>query len=288
MVIQINKLLIKLYFLLFFAISPLSCNEEGCFYVMKDLYPNTGMFATVQGVLGFLHMYETKGSGWSGLEVNLGTEGVYWTAAKGNNWWEYYFQPIRISKTQPNKTVHLDFFGLDKLGIHGVSRERGHYLIKKYIKIKEEIQDKADIFYKKNLQNSYVIGIHYRGTDKIIEAPRVSYEAVWIKILEVIDKLRLGRIKNMKIFVATDEEQFISFIRSKFNDVYSTEATRAADSLAVHIFHNQDPYKNGEEALIDCLLLSRCQVLIRTESHLSTTALMLNLDIIPYTLNKCY
>ena len=282
------KMIAKLYFLVFFAISPLACTEN-CYYVLKDPLPKTGMFAVFQSVLCFLDIYENHGNRWNGLEVNFGTEGLYWAKDKGPNWWQYYFEPICINRTSPSSIESLDIFGLQKLcikfGVSNIARNRGNYLVQKYVRIKPEIQKKVTSFYEKYMQDAFLIGVHYRGTDKVIEAPRVSYEQVYLKILEVMGTTQ----KKVKIFVATDEWQFISYISAKFpQNVCFTEATRATDSQPVHLYHNLDPYKNGLEAIVDCLLLSKCDVLIRTESHLSNTALMFNPNVIPYTLNAYY
>jgi len=286
---KMKKIIAKIFLLLFLIVSPFAYSEEGCFYVLKEPKPETGMFAAVQTVLCFLDVYEKHGGDWSGVEVNFGTEGLYWVANKGHNWWQYYFDPICIKKTRPKSMHYLDIFGLQKLclqfGFHPIGHRYGNYLIQKYVKVKDAIQKKANSFYKKNLRNAYLIGVHYRGTDKVTEAPRVPYDQVYAKIMEVMKTMPK---KEVKIFVATDEQQFISYITNKFpHHVYYTIATRAADSLPVHIHHNLNPYENGVEALVDCLLLSKCRVLIRTESHLSNTALMFNPDIIPHTLN-CY
>lgn len=45
-------------------------------------------------------------------------------------------------------------------------RETGHAILKKYFHVKAELQANIDDFAAREFGNNYVIGIHYRGTDK--------------------------------------------------------------------------------------------------------------------------
>ena len=62
----------------------------------------------------------------------------------------------------------------------------------------------------------------------------------------------------------------------------------------VHYFNpkNVSPYKLGKEAVIDCLLLSKCNHLIRTSSCLSLVSEYFNPQLTDTLLNKrithCY
>src|SRR4051812_20950421 len=53
-----------------------------------------GMFSILSSVLSCLDIYE-RGK-FAGIEVDFGTRGLYYDPAYGNNWWEYYCEPIRI------------------------------------------------------------------------------------------------------------------------------------------------------------------------------------------------
>ena len=57
---------------------------------------------------------------------------------------------------------------------------------------------------------------------------------------------------------------------------YSSQ--RSKDGKPVH-YNSEDPYRVGEEALIDCLLLSRTNLLVRTSSNLSLCARYFNPSI---------
>lgn len=159
-------------------------------------------------------------------------------------------------------------------------RERGHALIQRYFKLKPEIGNKIEKFIRDRLNSSAIISVHYRGTDKVgdtnaFEAPRIKYEAV----LEAIrSQIAQEKLQEYQIFVATDEEAFVELAEAAFpGRVVKADVERSRDGKPLHL-GAKDPYKSGEEALIDCYLLAndRVRSLIRTSSNLSFFAKYLN------------
>ena len=59
-----------------------------------------------------------------------------------------------------------------------------------------------------------MIGLHYRGTDKASEAPKVPYEQVQMEVRQITDTL--PEDFPYKIFVATDEQAFLDFMIQHF------------------------------------------------------------------------
>lgn len=242
--------------------------------VYLDSSVSAGMFAAYYMVLGALeYSHEHK---LSGVKVNFRREGLYYDPAKGNNWWEYYFEPLplhkkgkkcKLRKIAPIKKVAFITKGTR------LSKGRAHQLIEQYIHVKPFIQQKADAFVEEHFKGLHIIGVHYRGTDKDSEAPRVSYETVYDKICEEIAAYGAS---NYRIFVATDEQAFLNFMLMRFGeDVIYRDAMRSLGKEPVH-FARLDPYEAGEEALLDCLILSRSSVLIRTSSNLSSVSSKMN------------
>jgi hypothetical protein len=229
-----------------------------------------GMFCRFKMVLGALDLCET--GQFAGLKVAF--KGLYYDPAVGSNWWEYFFYPIPI---QPAKKLKMRVLSLREAGnfahyVQCLSRQRGHALIQKYIRIKQPILDEIEHFTKKHFADSYIIGIHYRGTDKLIgEAKRVPYEKMKIAIREAINAILKEKKQKYRLFIATDEKPFLNYIRKNFFcPIIYTNAYRSLDDQPVHKIE-QSGYQKGKEALIDCLLLARCSFLIRTESNLSHT-----------------
>ena len=132
---------------------------------------------------------------------------------------------------------------------------------------------------QQNFTGKRMIGVHYRGTDKISEAPRVDYKDVLRKIMRYISE---NSLHDYKIFVATDEQAFIDYLISIYGDLvcYNKAALCATiDNLTPIHFRNREHFKRGEEALIDALLLSKVDFLIRTCSNLSKFSIFLSPDL---------
>jgi len=270
--------------LLFASFINVYSNSKDCCMVLSPR-PNAGLFSVFNTVIGCLYTYELQN--WSGLKVDFKDQGLYYDKNHGSNWWEYYFEPIRLGAVN-NATlkefsadVLLDFtllaqFTLDKFTVFK--------LIKKYIKLKDHIKNKIDTFYHKHFKGSCVIGVHYRGTDKVSEAPHVPYEKVFCELQYIVQNCKNS---NIKIFVATDDALFFEYIKDKFPDkVFGIEAIRSNNNKPVHFFEKTQNYKKGEDAVIDCILLSRCQLLVRTASCLSDYSIRFNPDIAVVNLNK--
>lgn len=222
-----------------------------------------------------MDFYEKKSEDCTGVIVDFEDQGLYYDSKHGLNWWSYYFEPIRlgVDTTLVKKFPYSKHSAFSCCAAE-MPRERGHELIKKYIKLKPDLQKKVDRYVDDNFKGHRVIGIHYRGTDKIIEAPTVSYEVI-VKLV----KSEIEKDKNTKIFIATDEEKFLNVMQTTFpGKVVALQALRSQKGYPVHYPSNNgaDNYKKGEEAVMDCILLSRCSKLIRTSSNLSAASAQFN------------
>ncbi len=255
-------------------------------YKLTATHYNPGFFSEFFTVLGALDFYDKSTEDCTGLVVDFETKGLYYDAKHGYNWWNYYFEPIEFNVDKKNiKIFHDDkHSGFSIIAAHQMSVERGQELIKKYVKIKPHLQKKIDQFVSDHFKGHRVIGVHYRGTDKIIEAPKVGYD-VLIKLLKAEEE----KDKNIKIFVATDEEKFLEEMRKNFpGKILAVDAIRSANGYPVHYTSHRGAYnyKKGEDAVLDCMLLSKCAKLIRTSSNLSAASLRFNPSIEVTLLNR--
>ncbi len=245
-----------------------------------------GFFCCYQTVIGFLNRCEADVP--AGYKVFF-ERGLYFDSTVGPNWWEYYFEPI--GSGQPIKIIeHVSDVEKSAFGtevISTMSRGRAAEIINKYIKVKSHMQNKIDQFIQTNFDHNYTVGIHYRGTDKSSEAPRVPFDSVRDEI-----KKHISDKSSYKIFVATDENQFINYMRSQFGDrVVYTNAKRSAGNEPIH--HNggnmvDNRYMLGEDAVIDCYLLSKTNIMIRTQSNLSSSAANINPSLLVIDLNHAH
>lgn len=239
---------------------------------------NVGMFSIFFDVIALLKSYEE--GVFSYVEVDFAQTGLYYDQACGPNWWEYYFQPIKLGSIiqRPQRVLGLSA-GINPWNIElKTSEEEVNRLIKKYISIDPGIQDEINAFVNQYFQQKFVIGIHYRGTDKMSEAPRIPYEIMTKHILNAIDSLSTD---NYKIFVATDEQAFLNHMISLFQDkvCWVQDVERATDNKPIHCNKGGGHYLSGKYALIDCILLSKTNLIIRTSSNLSKASTFFNPQI---------
>lgn len=241
--------------------------DERELLVLSSPGPQSGMFSVFLTVLGCLHFYD-EGE-WAALRLDFGRDGLYYDKRKGKNWWEYYFLPVHLEREKGSLAriaVHRQIHRFHSEAFKRMSPERGYELIRKYIAIRPEVERKVSSFARRYFRGSPVIGVHFRGTDKKSEAKRVSFKKVFAAVRATAKKYGW---KEYKIFVATDEEQFIQEISAEFKEkIIYTSARRSTDGSAVH-FAKENQFEIGEEALIDCLLLARTDFMVRTISNLS-------------------
>ncbi len=265
---RLTRFFLIISFFLLVEKSTLKADSSPPIYLeLNSPYFCTGLFNMFSMVLGLLHIYD-QGE-LAGAKVDFKDQGLYYDAAYGPNWWQYYFEPIELGSaigatyivSTTDHHCHLSC-----QGEFNMTRERAGYLLQKYVQPKPHIQQKIKEFKQKYFGSAYVIGIHYRGTDKSSEAPRVPYEQVKEEVSRYLKKFKNRKVK---IFVATDEQAFLDYMKREFiNVVYLEDSIRSDTGFPVHLLFNQN-YKKGEDAVLDCLLLSKCNMLIRTSSSLS-------------------
>lgn len=244
------------------------------YYVLTARKLQTGLFSSFHMVLGALDFFDQNPS--LGFMVDFEDKGVYFEPQMGNNWWNYYFEPIQIGEMIGAKPKYFTSRQKKQFSVNAgrkMSSQRANFLISKYIKIKPELKKKIDAFYDFHFAGKTVIGVHYRGTDKIKEAPRVNFDSVYFEILSAVD---LFKEKNWKLFIATDDQNFLDYINGKWPDkIIATNSHRSKNEQSIHLT-GDNLYQKGEEAVMDCLLLSKCDYLIKTPSNLSDAALQFN------------
>lgn len=281
---RVKRLFMKklsLFHIFMFTLTCLFAKEQGTYLIIGSPIYNPGMFSVLHTVIGTLDLYETKEYG--GLEIDFGTSGLYYDAKKGANWWTYYLEPLRLGNKQGKKIVpyrflqhcqdmaHRSEFSLDKF--------RASEIISNYFQFKPFLLQMVHDFTTAHFSGKKVIGVHYRGTDKKLEAPRVPYNKVLAEIRKVITSEDL-------LFIATDEAEFLSFIQSHFPDqTLSITAKRSENERPIHLGSNGSGYQIGLEAMLDAHLISRCDLLIRTSSNLSLFSTYLNPNLPTITLN---
>ena len=256
------------------------------FLILPSAIYVPGLFSEFAAVLGLLEHYEYWKARYSGIRVDFTDQGLYYDPATGQNWWSYFFEPIDIGTvgTAQARTISTDeHFHFARRTERQMSRKTGFELIGSYVRIRPHLREKVAAYVRTNFDNFFVIGIHYRGTDKVQDAPRVAYETVYAAVRETIRCEKTGRYK---LFLATDEQAFLNYMLNLFPDtLHYLKTFRSLDGTPIDV-RTGDNHRKGEDAILDCLLLSECHCLIRTASNLGLCSSFFNPDMPVMLLNR--
>jgi hypothetical protein len=197
-------------------------------------------------------------------------------------------------KGVPENNVSKCYLKINKIGELGFDKHYNdilnirysNYQSNKYIFIKKDLKDEVDEFFSRYMRDKVVLGVHYRGTDKLNEAPAITYDRVVRNINYYLDQFP----ETETVFVSSDETNFINFISNssiKCHVVYRDDTFRSSDDSSIH-HSDQSKYSIQHDALVNCLILSRCNALMKTASILSSISKLINPDLPLVMLNKPY
>lgn len=244
-------------------------------FVIFGNYNPGGLFYNYIMVMQYCQEYENGII--NGLQLAFNKEGFYYDPKYGDNWWSYYFEPIKLDNGLPSEKVYSRYTQHEAISVN--ERYQNFELINNYIHLKPAIKEKIKKFAACNgFGKDFIIGIHYRGTDKAREERRVEYKEFYEAIKGYI---KISDRKDFKLFIASDEENFISYMKEKYpnkvccNPIFRVKINKGKGLHYIHPSH----YQSGLDALLDCYLLAKSNVIIRTESTLSWVSSFINPDI---------
>lgn len=226
----------------------------------------------------------------------MSTSPQYVDPLRGPNWFDYFFSNLRLSPEDNTRITNGEvpvcrIEGIRQLGLPEnydpqLNLQLATELVQKYIGIKRHVLEKVDYFFQSHLGNRVVLGIHYRGTDKCAEAPPVPYS----HCRKAIDDFLERNSEFDCLFVSSDEQGFVDFIEKQFQNTlpvfYHDDHERSRAKIAVHRSKSGDRFRKAEEAVVNCLLLSKCRALIKTASFLSGWSKLFNPDLPVVLLNR--
>ncbi|MEP7321703.1 MAG: hypothetical protein ABI761_07280 [Saprospiraceae bacterium] len=168
-----------------------------------------------------------------------------------------------LRSVQPQYTLGDEFHKLNQLFF-------------KYFKIPDHLEEIASSF---ELENT--LGIHFRGTDKTNDRDNtnISKDDFYI-IFDSFIKKHPFKI----IFLATDENDVYTYLVSKYPDI-KIKHSRTFDGQTIFWKIKPDSVQNAKEAMVDMLCLSKCKMVLKVSSALSSFAKLVNPDLEIYRLN---
>lgn len=174
-------------------------------------------------------------------------------------------------------------------------RQTAAEVIRRFVRPRGYIRHKVAQFVEQHFYDRPVIGVHARGTDAISAEeirPHRQGSLVLSRYGEEVQHLLEGH-PDAIIFVATDDVASLRYFSDAFGSRVTSYGTVLHNSgeaagkgptgriMPAYIAGNRDrAAQNGEEAVIDYLLLSRCDFLVHNGSSLARTALLASPDLI--------
>jgi hypothetical protein len=271
---------------------------KGGVAVTTSMHRGAGFFCELRKVIENIIHYEPEG---------MRSHYVDWTdeffpfkdEPRGNGW-DLYFEPIVCQKfgavgNEPvrsvgNCWVHelhdqvcvapwvaYDEYLPFRLNVHDI--------INKYIVIKPHIRKFVDSFYEQHMKGCLCVGVHVRyATIHGAETPQ-GHPSLDTYCNEVNNLLNQYHDRNIKIYLASDSHVVIDYFKKIYNDklVYiDTYRARGSEDPGLIYegggywmshpaeWHKAKPgYRGGFGALVDCLLLSKCDYFIHITSNLA-------------------
>ena len=252
---------------------------------------NGGFFCNFNCVLSNIDRYLGK-DGITGAEVVWRTQAdithfMYGRTEDGNVWLHFFYQ-LQFDDLPADRIVvagfpehdvfritWIDAYATYRLGIGW--RRKYHALFNKFIKIRPFLVDRADTLFRAGMAGRFCVGVHYRNPLHARECLRpIPPPEVFVARARRL--LPAGR--PAAIVLASDFEPAVDAFRAAFGDalVVQPEVTRAA-SLSQDQLHHAAAHPGlalGEQVLVDCLLLARCDVLLHVTSNVATAAAYIN------------
>jgi hypothetical protein len=251
--------------------------EQLKIYITIPGYRYAGLMSYFIQVIANLYVVEnTRNKLYIKFDENM----RYQDLRYGKNVWDYYFdQPFNFTKEEVDAALKIkDVWFDNNLAIPSRLTpdviNAGGNIVKKYINLKSHITEKIDKFLTENTQpGDKILAVHKRGTDHITDAPILPLKTYFDYIDERI-------ISYDKLLLCTDEEYTVQEFKQKYgNKLITYDSIRATDknNLGVHQSVGlTDPYKMGEDVIIETYLMSQSDFLIKTVSNVSNAALIIN------------
>jgi hypothetical protein len=170
-----------------------------------------------------------------------------------------------------------------------VVRRQAKKILDEYVRPRPHIQRTVQQFATRHMDGNHVIGVHARGTDAVsnqeVRAHRQGSLVLDRYVTEI--RQRLQKTPDAKVLVASDDDATVKILRDAFPEqviAYDSIRHRSGEPagqgptgwlMPAYIAGDRDlAARNGEEAVIEYLLLSRCDELIHNGSSLARTVLL--------------
>lgn len=155
-----------------------------------------------------------------------------------------------------------------------------------YFAPKPAITDQVDAVLVDVPGRKFDLSIHYRGTDKALEAPLVRFEIYENAMYD--HRARGGSLQS--VFLATDDAGFDAYVRQRFPDTTFTSFNLGApvDASRGRHFSDMSAADKAIESLVNIFLLAAAPTCIRGASYMSAMSKIVNPALRTVTLNRTH
>ena len=176
-------------------------------------------------------------------------------------------------------------------------RREAKLIIDSFIRPRACLLQKADDFFARHMAGHHLIGVHVRGTDATSKQELRTFRQGSLVLSRYVAEigLLLEVQPRAKIFVASDDQSSLNYLVKAFGHrviAYGSVRHHGGEAagqgptgwiMPAYIARDRDvAARNGEDAVIEYLLLSRCHYLVHNGSSLARTVL-LNAPRLPHT-----
>ena len=252
-------------------------------YFAVDLNARKGMGAVVSEALLICNYAERNGL----IPLITSTNPLY-ASTKGADFLTNY---LGIASEYPTKNIWpMQFHTLWSFYHLPFSRHASladaNRLFWKYLSPKPIITDKVKACLDSVPAKQFDLSIHYRGTDKSLEAPLPTYEVYEHSIIHY--EQPYGKVDN--IFLATDDAGFEAFIRKRFplKRFVTFNLGDPSDTSRGRHFSDLSPENKAIEALVNMFLLAAAPACIRGASYMSAISKIINRKLMTITVNRTH
>jgi hypothetical protein len=250
---------------------------------------NGGFFSHVNRVVNHLH-HSLGHDGCAAVRVDwhVGEHTplfVYGTPEDGELW-QRFFEPLEFPDAPSAERSTHEYADLSMTGLHAYRMyKRGSGWRSAYgrafaghVRVREELRRRVDELWRDGAVGARSIGVHYRHPEHSHECPRqIPSLDVFIARTERL----VARSKGASVVLATDVREGVDGFRAAFGERLLVQPGVARSPVDGTQYEWELPpcVALGEQALIDALLLARCEVLLHSTSNIATAVGYMNPEL---------
>jgi hypothetical protein len=186
-----------------------------------------------------------------------------------------HLRPMKYRTLQ--SFYHLDF-------AHHLPLSEAARLFRAYLAPGPRILVPAQAILDRTPRRAFDLSVHYRATDKLLEAPQVPYDAV----KQSMHRHAAAGGMLDHVFLATDDARFDAYIREAFPATvfYGYNLGGDVDASRGRHFSDMQPEDKVIESLVNMVLLAAAPTCIRCASYMSAVSKFINPELKTITLNR--